>query len=294
MSDARAQLAEVDALIAASPDDTSLLTLREDLLQLIALEEQEAVSSALDARVGTKANQGESMSRKLTVGADACDSTNNEGAVPATPTVTYTAKGTFTSHIASREAIAEAPDLAPFQPVMSAAAMKIAAAAIFSSQQNNDITPSVDDSNKTNNNAENSTNTTNVQNLEEKKEKKKQKKSKSSDDILETKFELPTHLIPLESDTPAQRLKKQRAAKALKSKFREKQKEMEHAKRQNDWKSFAGMAGGKRKSAPVGVGSSIFATEEGVNAKVGVISGGGGGRKLTNVDQGGSKRHKFY
>lgn len=292
MSDARAQLAEVDALIAASPDDTSLLTLREDLMQLIALEEQEASSSALDATVATKTNQFESRSQKLTVGEDVCDS-NNKGAIHVTPTATYTAKGTFTSHIASQEAIAEAPDLSPFQPVMSAAAMKMAAAAPVSSQKNNDSTASIDDSNRTNNNTEKSTNTTNIQSAEEKKKKKK-KKSKSSDDILETKFELPTHLVPLDSDTPAQRLKKQRAAKALKSKFREKQKEMEHAKRQNDWKSFAGMAGGKRKSAPVGVGNSIFATEEGVNAKVGVISGGGGGRKLTNVDQGASKRHKFY
>ncbi len=296
MSDARAQLAEVDALIAATPDDPSLLTLREDLLQLIALEEQAAVSSAPVATVTTIENHGESTSQEVAVGEkDACDSTNNEDMVPTTPTVLYNAKGTFTSHIASREAIAEAPDLAPFQPVVSTSAMKMAAAGNVSTQQIGESATSANDFNETNNVTKNSTNTANTQCADEKKEKqKKKKKSKKSDDILDSKFELPTHLVPLDSDTPAQRLKKQRAAKALKSKFREKQKEMEHERRQNDWKSFAGMAGGKRKSAPVGVGNSIFATEEGVNAKVGVISGGGGGRKLTSVDQGVNKRHKFY
>ena len=41
MSDTRSQLEEIDALIAAEPNDPALQQLREDLLQLIALEEQE-------------------------------------------------------------------------------------------------------------------------------------------------------------------------------------------------------------------------------------------------------------
>ena len=72
----------------------------------------------------------------------------------------------------------------------------------------------------------------------------------------------------------------------------EKQKEAEHSKRQRDWKSFATKAPGgkKRKGGNVGSGS-IFSTEEGVNARVGVISGGGG-RKMTDFADP-NKRHKF-
>ena len=123
------------------------------------------------------------------------------------------------------------------------------------------------------------------------KKSKKKKKVADNDNAADAVFELPSHLVPLESDTTAQRLKKQRTAKALKSKFREKQKEAEHAKRQNDWKSFASKtAGGKKRKGGGGGNASIFSTEDGVNARVGVISGGGS-RTMTNfVDP--NKRHK--
>jgi hypothetical protein len=49
--------------------------------------------------------------------------------------------------------------------------------------------------------------------------------------MIDAKSELPSHLVPLESDTSAQKIKKQRTAKAIKSKFREKQKEAGHSKR---------------------------------------------------------------
>jgi len=118
-------------------------------------------------------------------------------------------------------------------------------------------------------------------------EKRKKKKKKSKDDaVLDAKFELPSHLVPLDSDTEAQRQKKARTAKALKSKFRNKQKEAQHAKKQNDWQSFAKSS--KRKKGGMG-GSSIFSIDEGVNGRVGVVSGGSGGRKMSAS----VKRHKF-
>jgi len=173
----------------------------------------------------------------------------------------YTAKGTFTSHNTSiQSSIAEAPDISAFQPVASKPA--------------GPTTASASQSNTT---AETTSATINE-------EKKKKKKKKSSATEESQTFELPQHLIPLESDTAAQKLKKARAAKSLKSKFRSKQKEVEATKKANDWKSFATKT--KKKS------SSIFSTEEGVNARVGVVSGGGM-RGMTEFERDQKKRHKF-
>jgi survival of motor neuron-related-splicing factor 30 len=100
------------------------------------------------------------------------------------------------------------------------------------------------------------------------------KKAKS----FKADFEVPQHLIPLETDTEAERNKKQRALKALKSKWRESKKEMESANKQKSWQSFQKKA--KIKS------TSIFKT--GDDAAVGVVSAAG--RQLT--DYASRKRHK--
>ena len=115
------------------------------------------------------------------------------------------------------------------------------------------------------------------------------KKIKKSSKAVPDKFELPDHLRPLDSDTDAERKRKSRAAKALKSKWRERRKEMEGAARQQSWKNFATKGPKKDKTKK----RSIFATEEGVNAKVGVISGTTGVRAgMTEYD--GRKRHKQH
>ncbi|KAL7547877.1 hypothetical protein ACHAWF_011147 [Thalassiosira exigua] len=261
MSDTRSQLAEVDALIAASPGDPSLQQLREDLLQLIALEEQESAGLAQPG---------------------AGEIAENEPPISEATTAEekYTAQGTFMEHVVSKEAVAEAPDIGAFQPV------------VYSSNNNKNAVKSQteggDAGAEASGNLKDDSADANATTTQPPEKKKKKKKKKADDALLEAKFELPSHLVPLESDTAAQKLKKQRTAKALKSKFRAKQKEAEHAKRQNDWKSFAG---GKKRKGGVGSGS-IFSTEEGVNARVGVISGGGGGRKMTDFADP-NKRHKF-
>lgn len=155
--------------------------------------------------------------------------------------------------------MADAPDISAFQPVASKTAASAAA------QPATTVATAAEASNN-----------------EPEKKKKKKKKNES---LRPLTFELPNHLVPLESDTPAQKLKKARAAKSLKSKFRAKQKEVEATKKANDWKSFATKT--KKK-----VGSSIFSTEEGVNARVGVVSGGGS-RGMTEFGEGEKKRHKF-
>lgn len=240
MSDTQSQLAEVNALIAASPDDPALLQLRDDLLQLIRLEQEDSVEKAQPTEPFSVHDQGGGPEK-------------------------YVSQSSFMEHVVSKEAVAEAPDLGTFQPVTSLLT-KSAAKCHPPVEKNEEI----------------STQT-------EKKKKKKKKKSESG--IFPAKFELPSHLVPLESDTPAQKLKKQRTAKALKSKFREKLSIAEHAKRQNEWTSFAeGGNGKKRKGGLAMMGkkkSSIFSTEEGVSSRVGVISGGGG-RKMTDFE--GKKR----
>jgi len=282
MSDTRSQLAEVDGLIAADPDDPAFQQLREDLLQLIALEEQESVEQT--QQPSNKSTHEESHPLGVGEAGKLVEDVQNGDSVTAEQTSSmYTAQGTFMEHFVSKGAIAEAPDLGSFQPVLyskSQPALKSGSDADADALSN-----LKDDANITNA----ATTTTTNQSAEKKQKKKKQK---SDDAVISAKFELPSHLVPLESDTPAQKLKKQRTAKALKSKFREKQKEAEHSKRQHDWKSFATKATGGKKRTGVVVGSgSIFSTEEGVNARVGVISGGGG-RKMTDFADP-NKRHKF-
>jgi len=46
----QSQLAEIESLLAATPDDPSLLALKDDLMQLIALEE---AAEAEPSRVAT-------------------------------------------------------------------------------------------------------------------------------------------------------------------------------------------------------------------------------------------------
>ncbi|KAL3803663.1 hypothetical protein HJC23_003717 [Cyclotella cryptica] len=260
MSDARSQLAEIEALIAAN-----------DLLQLIALEEQASeVPSAVHSLPAAEQQQQHPPTGVSSV--DVAAVTDQQS---TTILADYTAQGKFTSHETSlQSSLLEAPDISAFQPVTTSS--KAVASRTATADKIQDKSGDVDDLNATATN----------NNQTETKKKKKKKKEES-----EMKFELPPHLIPLDSDTPAQKLKKQRTAKALKSKFREKQKELEADKKKNDWKSFA--KGGKRKAVGGIVGNSIFSTEEGVNAKVGVVSGGGT-RKMTEFsEKGGNKRHKF-
>ncbi|VEU36330.1 unnamed protein product [Pseudo-nitzschia multistriata] len=106
----------------------------------------------------------------------------------------------------------------------------------------------------------------------------KAKKSGSKKPKKVRDFVLPDHLVPNDTDTEAERNKKRRAAKSLKNKWRLQKKEIESNNRQKSWQSF-------QKKGHVSTGS-IFATKEGINDRVGVVSK----KKLT--DFGARKRHK--
>jgi hypothetical protein len=95
-------------------------------------------------------------------------------------------------------------------------------------------------------------------------------------------FVLPDHLIPTDDDTDAERNKKRRSAKSLKNKYRHEKKEIESSNKQKSWQSFQKKTVGKNKSDD----SSIFATKEGVNDRVGVVS------KKQLTEFGTRKRHK--
>jgi hypothetical protein len=102
--------------------------------------------------------------------------------------------------------------------------------------------------------------------------KKKPKKAVSRD------FEVPQHLVILDTDKEAEALKKKRAVKALKNKWRERKKEEETDKKQKSWRSF------QKKNKTT---STMFSTVEGDNdTKVGVASTG---RQLTQTGE--RKRH---
>ena len=103
------------------------------------------------------------------------------------------------------------------------------------------------------------------------KKSKKQKKVKD--------FVLPDHLVPNEADTDAERKKKRRAAKALKNKWRIQKNEIEANNRQNSWQSF-------QKKSSSSSSTSIFATKEGLNDRVGVVA------KKQLTEFGARKRHK--
>lgn len=87
-------------------------------------------------------------------------------------------------------------------------------------------------------------------------------------------FEVPVHLVPLESDSEAEKNRKRRAIKALKSKFREEKKTVDIDKKKNSWQSFQKKTKGKIKE------KSIFSTSDG-DGKVGVSSSG---RHMTSFE----------
>lgn len=126
--------------------------------------------------------------------------------------------------------------------------------------------------------------------LEESFDEKKSVKSKKklSKQITKT-FEIPPHLLPLDSDTDAERKRKRRTIKALKAQHRSSVKSYESDKKQQSWLDFS-----KKKKKK---DSSIFATGEGLGAKVGVVSTGGKRAGLSETGNSGVKqkrgRHKF-
>mmetsp|Transcript_47288 Transcript_47288/g.143209 ORF Transcript_47288/g.143209 Transcript_47288/m.143209 type:complete len:239 (-) Transcript_47288:526-1242(-) len=227
LAEYESQLVDVNEMLSSDPNEESLLKLRDDLTELIALTKTEVVGSNIGDGLDSESvgNSEIPAADKAPIPTEAGSPADGEKSKVSEPSAK------------SADAHDEATEMNEAQSVSSAT-------------------------------------------------KKKKRKNKNSS-IHET-FEVPDHLKPLPSDTDAERKRKTRTAKALKSKWRERKKEAEGIEKQRSWKDFMGKkkkkAGGKRER-------SIFATEEGVNAKVGVISGTSGVRgNMTEFD--GKKRHK--
>lgn len=113
------------------------------------------------------------------------------------------------------------------------------------------------------------------------------KKLKQTKEWMTKEFTIPSHLIPNDGDSEAERNRKRRAVKALKSKWREKKKELESDHKQQSWQSFQKKTSKRRND------QSIFSTTNHDNdpaastaTKVGVVSGG---RTMTEFGE--RKRH---
>ena len=210
----QSQLAEVETLLQASPEDTSLLSLKSDLLELINISRQSAgIGTAAAA-----AEEEEEQSKPSTTTASVFDQ--------ALQAAVGTSVGADESQQPPLAAAVAAPT---FADTVEEAATAAASAGI----------PTAIDTSGTAKEAP----------------KKKSKKVKQE-------FEVPQHLIPLDTDSAAERNKKRRAIKALKGKWRESRKEVESAQKQKSWQTFQ-----KKKKLKT---SSMFATTTG-DAAVGVV-----------------------
>ena len=220
------QLADVEALLQATPDDPSLVSLKTDLIDLINI---------------TRQQQGETLHP-----------------LPTTPTVP--------------ESISTG-SVNVFDRALEAAVGKSVG------RDEQDVDVSTNENTKSfaetiidaSNDADQLTVPLSIDTVTGAEPAKKKQK------LFKAEFEVPQHLIPLETDTEAERNKKQRALKALKSKWRESKKEMESTNKQKSWQSFQKKT--KVKSA------SIFKTGD---SAVGVVSAAG--RQLTDFAS--RSRHK--
>mmetsp|Transcript_11596 Transcript_11596/g.16661 ORF Transcript_11596/g.16661 Transcript_11596/m.16661 type:complete len:233 (-) Transcript_11596:1572-2270(-) len=94
----------------------------------------------------------------------------------------------------------------------------------------------------------------------------KASKKKPTTTISEN-FQVPSHLIPLESDTAAEQNRKRRTIKALKRQHKEKVKEVHATSKQQSWQQFSNKVSNKKGTTKT---SSIWRTSE--TRGVGIVS----------------------
>jgi len=184
LAEYESQLSDVEALLQASPEDESLISLKSDLLELINITKQSASAPAQSTEEDAKPS-----------------STNVNVFDKALQDAVGTSIGAdFSSETRSAPVAAAAEESSRnFADTVEEAA--VAAAGI----------------------------PTSIETASAKEVPKKKSKNPKQE------FEVPKHLLPLDTDTEAERNKKRRAVKALKSKWRESKKEAESAQKQKSW-----------------------------------------------------------
>lgn len=239
LSEYESQLAEINLLLEESPEDESLLKLKADLVELIQLTKEEEpaneVSSSAGVSEGTAGaeDEGGVVKEDSHYGSSSNSDLVGTDGIPSNTSNTASIPEMDLPTTSSTSKMTATLDMDAMKPAASAATSTTTSA---------------------------TTTTTST--------KQPKKKKESSNKILNSTFEIPQHLLPIPSDTEAERNRKRRAIKALKSKFRSKKKTAETEVKQRSWQDFT-----KKKKRKVNINNSIFATADGINAKVGVIQG---------------------
>lgn len=192
------QLAGINELLVASPEDASLLELKKDMEELLALSK-----SSLEGN-----DQQESSTDAASV---------TEGEVAAGPASTGAGDPDSLDDL-------ELPTTLP-QAVQSPGARKS-----FASAYNSHVDVNLEEA------MEKGAAQAAAASADEASPDDNQKKSKKKEKIKD--FVLPPHLIPNEGDSEAELNRKRRAAKALKNKWRQRKKEVESTNKQKSWQSF--------------------------------------------------------
>jgi hypothetical protein len=230
------QLAGIEDLLAASPEDESLLGLKRDLQELVELTK----TTLTAGEVALVKTTGEETSAKI-----------GEALIPPPPPPPLPS-------VQSSEDVTSTAIPPPHPPPSTKD---------FNSDNDNQI-KALDDTSALEGTV--ATESLDVEaaplsssNISA--EKKKSNKKKKIKD-----FVVPQHLVATETDSDQEKNRKRRALKALKNKWRQQKKEVESSNRQKSWQSFQKKSSGKRSAA---TSDSIFSTREGdINDRVGVIS----------------------
>ena len=254
------QLAGIVELLEASPGDESLLALKTDMDELLELSRASIVDTRSTMAVAVAATPGETTSTAASATATTLEDLKlPPPSLPPPPPPLETDTGIADGASSSKAEFLSSSQLqqeqetynqtVPLENVTSSS--KNAAAASIKKEKPHKAA---------------------------KKSSKKQKKVKD--------FVFPEHLIPNDEDTDAERNKKRRAAKTLKNKWRLQKKEIESNNKQKSWQSFQKKSSGSGGASSNSSSGSIFATKEGVNDRVGVVS------KKQLTEFGARKRHK--
>mmetsp|Transcript_5443 Transcript_5443/g.12502 ORF Transcript_5443/g.12502 Transcript_5443/m.12502 type:complete len:281 (-) Transcript_5443:465-1307(-) len=263
------QLAGIVELLEASPGDESLLALKQDMEELLELSRSsmaEDTAAVAPVAVDPAAGTTEDLAPTTTA------AVSEDLALPPPPMPPLPPPPPPPAGVPPETGTGVAGETTPAAGI-AAQQLSSSSSSLFAGFHRQDTTASQ--------NAASESATAKPSSKKEKphKAKKSRTKQKKVKD-----FVLPDHLIPNDGDTDAERNKKRRAAKTLKNKWRLQKKEIESNNRQKSWQSFQNKS--SKSSSSSSSSGSIFATKEGINDRVGVVS------KKQLTEFGARKRHK--
>ena len=202
LAELEAQLVDVEALLEASPEDESLLQLKSDLLELVAMTQTEGEDGQDDN------------------GDDDNDDDNKAEAEPAQETTIAGIPAESETAVVADENDRNEQEEEEDEEETAAATTKTTI-----ETNENDERPTMD-----------TTETTHAMPFSTDAAKPSLTKKKKLKKVKD--FEIPTHLQAVEGDSEAERNKKRRAVKRLKNEWRAKKKEFESEKKQQSWQNF--------------------------------------------------------